>query len=202
MTSTTFLRGTLAALGIATGGFLGMSAPAQADPLQPYIGELMTFGGTFCPQGWAAADGQLLAVSSNDALFSLLGTIYGGDGRTTFALPDLRGRIPVHHGTGPGLSNHRIGQMGGGTAVTLQVANLPPHRHPVNGIQAEGDLASPSGAYLAAGDELPYHNGPADAVMDPGMVAQAGGSVSVPLNPPLLGLQWCIALVGIYPSRN
>ena len=176
MTRKTTFRSILATLALATSGLIGLGAPAQADPYEPFIGELMTFGGNFCPRGWAAAAGQLLAVSSNDALFSLLGTIYGGDGRTTFGLPDLRGRMAMGDGNGPGLSPRRIGQMGGANQVTLLPSNLPPHSHPVAALQAEGTLNAAAGAYLAAGDELPYHNGPADAVMDPGMIGMTGGN--------------------------
>ena len=94
---------------------------------EPFVGEIRMFAGNFAPQGWAYCDGQLLAVSSNDALFSLLGTIYGGDGRTTFGLPDLRGRIPIHTGTGPGLSQRRLGSKSGTEKETLTVNELPAH---------------------------------------------------------------------------
>jgi len=100
---------------------------------EPFIGEISMFGGNFAPRNWAFCDGQLLAISQNTALFSLLGTIYGGDGRTTFALPDLRGRVPIHSGNGPGLSNYRVGQKGGTETVTLNVTQIPSHNHTVKG---------------------------------------------------------------------
>jgi len=101
--------------------------------IEPFIGEIAMFGGNFAPRGWAYCNGQLLAISNNDALFSLLGTIYGGDGRTTFALPDLRGRVPMHWGNGPGLSDYRIGQKSGSETTTLNVLQLPAHNHTVKG---------------------------------------------------------------------
>lgn len=202
MSHITTIRGALAAATLAMGATLGLTAPAQADAYEPFIGELMTFGGNFCPANWARADGQLLAIANNDALFSLLGTIYGGDGRTTFGLPDLRGRMAFQQGSGPGLSAHQIGARGGANQVTLQTNNLAPHSHQVNSVQDEGTVGNPSGGYLAGAAGLPYHDGPPNAVMDPGVVGNAGGNVAVPLNPPLLGVTWCIALQGIYPSRS
>ena len=98
---------------------------------EPFLGEISMFGGNFAPRGWAFCDGQLLSIAQNSALFSLLGTIYGGDGRTTFGLPDLRGRVPMHHGNGPGLSSHPIGQKSGSETVILNVLQLPAHNHTV-----------------------------------------------------------------------
>ena len=105
---------------------------------EPFVGEIRMFAGNFAPRGWAFCDGQLLAVSQNDALFSLLGTIYGGDGRTTFGLPDMRGRIPIHAGHGPGLSERRLGAKGGAEQVTLTVNQMPSHGHPARADTAIG----------------------------------------------------------------
>ena len=109
----------------------------------PFIGEIKMFAGNFAPRGWALCDGQLLAVSQNDALFSLFGTIYGGDGRTTFGLPDLRGRIPIHAGSGPGLSPRRLGAKGGAENVTLTTAQLPAHKHDIFASSAGASAGNP-----------------------------------------------------------
>jgi len=110
---------------------------------EPFVGEIRMFAGNFAPRGWAFCDGQLLAVSQNDALFSLLGTIYGGDGRTTFGLPDMRGRTPLHAGQGPGLSNRRLGAKAGAENVTLTVNQLPSHRHDWQATTALASSQSP-----------------------------------------------------------
>ncbi|MBD3756388.1 MAG: phage tail protein, partial [Gammaproteobacteria bacterium] len=110
---------------------------------EPFVGEIRMFAGNFAPRGWAFCDGQLLAVSQNDALFSLLGTIYGGDGRTTFGLPDMRGRIPVHQGSGPGLSPRRLGSKSGAETETLTVNQMPSHTHFFLADKNPADLISP-----------------------------------------------------------
>ena len=116
---------------------------------EPFVGEIRMFAGNFAPQGWAFCDGQLLSVNQNDALFSLLGTIYGGDGRTTFGLPDLRGRLPMHAGTGPGLSPQRMGSMGGQENVTLTVNEMPAHSHSANAQSVTANSNDPHGRMLA-----------------------------------------------------
>ncbi|MCP3973971.1 MAG: phage tail protein [bacterium] len=110
------------------------SPEAESELLgtDPYLGEISWFAGNFAPRGWALCNGQLLQISQNPALFSVLGTTYGGDGRTTFALPDMRGRSPIHMGTGPGLSNRRLGERGGSETTTISVANLPAHTHTIS----------------------------------------------------------------------
>ena len=112
---------------------------------EPFVGEIRMFAGNFAPRGWAYCDGQLLAVSQNDALFSLFGTIYGGDGRTTFGLPDLRGRFPIHAGQGPGLSNRRLGSKGGAETVTVTANQLPSHTHPIKGTNDNATASDPAG---------------------------------------------------------
>jgi microcystin-dependent protein len=112
---------------------------------EPYVGEIRMFAGNFAPRGWAFCDGQLLAVAQNDALFSLLGTIYGGDGRTTFGLPDLRGRVPIHAGSGPGLSPRRLGEKGGQEDVTLSLNELPQHDHMLIGSNTDASTDEPAG---------------------------------------------------------
>ncbi len=138
--------------------------------MDPFIGQIMMFGGNFAPRGWALCDGQLLAISSNTALFSIIGTTYGGDGRTTFALPDLRGRASIHPGNGPGLSAYRLGERGGVEDVTLSSRQIPSHNHAVSGdvpvslaLRSQADLKvssasadeeePSSSAYLAAGKD-------------------------------------------------
>ncbi|MBD3662700.1 phage tail protein [Sulfitobacter aestuariivivens] len=192
---------------------LGLSVPQQAQAqATPFIGQLMLVGNTFCPRGWAEANGQLLAISSNTPLFSLLGTNFGGDGRTTFALPDLRGRVPMHAGAGPGLTPRSIGQEIGQERVTLSEAEMPQHRHIVNSTFADGDKNGPGSDFLAVPsdaatgtkyDDLDiYHNGPPDRTMDPNMIAFAGGNQSHDNMSPTLVMRWCVALDGLYPSRN
>lgn len=190
---------------------LGTGKPAKAQS-EPLLGQLMLFGGNFCPRNWAAANGALLPISQNTALFSLFGTIYGGDGRTTFALPDLRGRAPVHYGQGPGLSDHRQGAPYGHETTVLSVAEMPSHSHMVNAVGQRGDKGGPGDDYLAIPYPLRdptdwkavsiYHNGPPDKQMDPGMIADSGGSQAFSITAPRLPMMWCVALSGLYPSRS
>ncbi|MBY6204407.1 tail fiber protein [Halomonas denitrificans] len=170
---------------------------------EPFVGEIRMFAGTFAPRGWAFCDGQLLAVSQNDALFSLFGTIYGGDGRTTFALPDLRGRLPIHAGSGPGLSPRQIGARAGAEQVTLTTNQLPSHSHT---LQASPDAAtdtSPAGKTFAqvAGGDL-YGSINPTASFDASAVGAVGGSQSHTNLMPFLCVNFIVALVGIYPSRT
>ena len=116
--------------------------------MEPFIGQIQAFGFNFPPQGWATCDGQLLPISSNSALFSLLGTIYGGDGRTTFALPDLRSRSIVHNGTGPGLDTISMGERAGFYQHTLTIAQMPNHTHNIGVSSEAGEEANPTGKYL------------------------------------------------------
>ncbi|MGD9101677.1 MAG: tail fiber protein [Anaerolineae bacterium] len=169
---------------------------------EPFVGEIRMFAGNFAPRGWAFCDGQLLAVSQNDALFSLFGTIYGGDGRTTFGLPDLRGRIPVHQGQGPGLSNRRLGQKGGAERVTLNSNQLPAHSHPLMASSDAASATSPSGSMLGTPGFNAYASAaPADA-MNASAIGNAGGGQGHSNLQPFLCINFIVALVGIYPSRN
>ncbi|MEM7302675.1 MAG: tail fiber protein [Pseudomonadota bacterium] len=171
---------------------------------EPFVGEIRMFAGNFAPRGWALCDGQLLAVSQNDALFSLLGTIYGGDGRTTFGLPDMRGRIPMHMGQGPGLSNRRLGAKGGRETVTLLDTQLPVHTHPAQGTTDNGNLPSPGGNRLASNTVLePYSASESiDTPMAASAVSSTGGSGSHDNVMPFICIHFIIALFGIYPSRT
>ena len=167
----------------------------------PFIGEIRGFGFTFAPQGWMTCGGQLLSISSNSALFSLLGTTYGGDGQTTFGLPDLRGRVSVSFGQGDGLQNYAQGQVGGSETVTLTADEVPPHTHPV-AASTQATSKSPSGAvpgFTGAGSS---YGTTEDAVMSDSMIGpNSGGSAHANLQP-FLVLNWCIAVEGVYPSRS
>lgn len=171
---------------------------------EPFVGEIRMFAGNFAPRGWAFCDGQLLAVSQNDALFSLLGTIYGGDGRTTFGLPDLQGRIPLHTGHGPGLSERRLGSKGGAEKVTLTVNQLPGHSHPLEARAAVADTRNPQGKVLGQPATFLYTPVPTTPLvsMSPQAVGHVGGSRSHTNLQPYLCIHFIIALVGIYPSRH
>ncbi|MCB2067106.1 MAG: phage tail protein [Erythrobacter sp.] len=184
------------------------SAPATAQA-EPFIGQLGLFGTNFCPRGWASASGQIMSIAANNALFALIGTTYGGDGQTTFALPDLRGRAPLHMGQGPGLSNYVMGQVGGQESVTLTTSQIPSHSHTatVHVARINANTQSPTNANFARAAGTTYDdtnaNGTAD-VMNAGTVtnAAAGGSQPHPNRMPYLTLQWCIAVEGIFPPRN
>lgn len=170
-----------------------------------FLGEIRMFIGNFAPLGWALCDGQLLAITSNTALFSLIGTTYGGDGRTTFALPDLRGRFPMHPGMGPGLSPRSLGQRGGQESVTLTEMQMPAHTHTANASSADADQVSPTGNVWAAepaGSTALYHNAAPNTSMNPQAIGVAGGNHSHDNMSPFLCVNFIIALEGIYPSRN
>ncbi len=169
---------------------------------EPFIAQIVMFGGNFAPRGWAFCDGQLLSISSNTALFSILGTMYGGDGRTTFALPELRGRVAIHQGSGPGLPNYNEGARGGSPTHTLTTGQLPAHSHASRGNKGGGDSTNPSGgvpANSAVVDEDLYHS---TSNINMGNTANAGGGQSFSIMQPYLAINFIIALVGIFPSRN
>ncbi len=180
-----------------------VAAPAPATAQEPFIGEVVMFAGNFAPRGWAFCEGQLLPISNYQALFSILGTTYGGDGRTTFALPDLRGRVPLQPGNGPGLSSYRLGQKGGFEGVRLTQAQMPSHTHQIQGTDARGDQEAPGGAVPAKKNrDKDYKGGAPDVKMHPNMAAPAGGNQAHENRPPHLAINFIIALQGTYPSRN
>ncbi len=173
--------------------------------MEPFIGQIIMFGGNFAPRGWALCDGSLLQVSQNAALFSILGTTYGGDGRTTFGLPDLRGRVPMHAGNGPGLSSRRLGEKGGTEAVTLATSQIPAHTHSANAVQPAGNSNDAQNNFWAddAGvSSGTYHSGPENTAMNPGAIGNTGGSGSHTNVQPFLCVNFIIALVGTFPSRS
>lgn len=165
------------------------------------------FGGNFAPRSWAFCDGQLLPISQNTALFSLLGTIYGGDGRTTFALPDLRGRIALHAGTGPGLPTYKPGQKGGRNSITLGANNVPAHNHTAT-LHSEGkqaDKANPTNRMLAGSKIFADIDAADDVAMAPGSIVvnnNTGGGQAFDSMNPYTAVNHIIALQGIYPSRS
>jgi len=161
------------------------------------------FAGNFAPRGWGFCNGQILPIAQYTALFSILGTTYGGDGQTTFALPDLRGRVPVHPGTGPGLSAYSLGQSGGAENVTLTEGQIPSHTHALN--VAEGDAVeiTPSTArVLGRAAEDIYTDAAPTSSLSPGAVASSGGSQPHPNVQPYRCVNFIIALEGIFPSRS
>jgi microcystin-dependent protein len=169
----------------------------------PFIGEIRMFSGTFAPRGWAFCDGQLLQVTDNEPLFSLLGTIYGGNGRTTFGLPDLRGRLPIHTGSGPGLTPRIQGTNGGAEDVTVNAQQLPAHNHTAQGTSAGADTNMPGGRLPALAESEHY--------ADPGSLLQmnnqavmntTGGGQSHNNVMPFSCINFIIALTGLFPSRN
>lgn len=179
----------------------------------PFIGQIVLFGGNFAPRGWALCDGQLLSIASNSALFSILGTIYGGDGRTTFALPDLRGRAPIHAGNGPGLTPRSLGQKSGAETNVLNINDMPSHTHDAttvtNCVTAVGNTNEAEGNYWSkdlGSQSATYHTGAASGTMagDAVTTTVANTGAGNPINnmQPYLATNYIIALVGVFPSRS
>ena len=170
---------------------------------EPFLGQIIMFGGNFAPRGWAFCDGQLLQISQNSALFSLLGTMYGGDGRTTFGLPDLRGRSPIHAGTGPGLSPRSLGQKGGAETVVLNANQLPAHTHTLYANNGQPDESNPQDGFPATltNDTEGYAES-SNTTMNSNVVSSVGGGQSHNNMPPFQTVNFIIALQGIYPSRS
>lgn len=170
--------------------------------MEQYIGEIRMFAGSFPPLGWAFCDGQLLAIAENDALFALIGTTYGGDGVTTFALPDLRGRLPVSQGQNPQTqTTYTIGGQGGTETVGLTVQQLPAHTHAVNVSSLPGAIDSPSGSFFAENVQA-FSTSPPNGTMASGTILPTGGSQPHDNMMPFLPISFIISLVGVYPTQN
>lgn len=175
--------------------------------MEPFIGQVMMFAGNFAPRGWALCDGQLLAISRYSALFSILGTTYGGDGVSTFGLPDLRSRAPVHKGDGPGLSPRKLGEKGGTETVTLTTNQIPSHAHNLEVVNGAGDTNTPAGNSLAGhGTAVPpvgnFSTAGPNATARSGSISTTGGGQSHNNMQPYQVLNFVIALEGVYPSRS
>jgi microcystin-dependent protein len=172
----------------------------------PFVAEIRVFGFNFAPVGWALCNGQIMPISQNTALFALLGTMYGGDGKSTFALPDLQDSIAVQQGQGPGLSEYDQGQTGGAPFVTLLESDMPSHTHTKQGRTTAGDLQAPAAnrALARSVGGFAYQSNPAGNLvsMSPNAVAPAGGSAPHNNLPPYLVLNFCIALQGVFPPRG
>lgn len=174
--------------------------------MDPFVAEIRIFPFNFAPRGWAFCDGQLLAISQNTALFSLLGTTYGGDGRSTFALPNLQGRVPMHPGQGPGLSLHDLGEQGGTETVSLLQAEIPSHNHTMKANSGDGTLPTPTNN-VASGpgadrDLFWYKGGLPNATMKADALGNTGGGQPHNNMMPYLTINFCIALQGVYPPRT
>jgi microcystin-dependent protein len=167
-----------------------------------FLGEIRMFGFSFPPANWASCDGRLIPIQQNAALFSLLGTQFGGNGTQTFGLPDLRGRVPIDWGDGNGLSPYVMGQLGGTETTTLLSTQMPQHNHTVHAATSSGTTSRPDSAVPAHAGSSIYAAAPDATVMNAGMIGQTGGSQPFNNLQPFLVVNFCIALVGIFPSRN
>ncbi len=199
----------VAAVVLCSVAAMGATTPATA--FEPFLGQIIQVGFNFAPRGWTFCDGQTLSISQNSALFSLLGTIYGGDGRTDFALPDLRGRVAVHPGTGAGLTSVSVGQRFGVETNVLTVGQLPSHTHSttvtMKATDTDGNMETPGGHILARNSrEDDYSDVAPDVDMNAASLnvvnGATGGGQGVENRQPSLGINHCIALVGLFPSRN
>lgn len=169
----------------------------------PFVAEIRIFAGNFAPVGWALCNGQLLPISQNTALFSLLGTTYGGNGTSTFGLPNLQGRVPIHPGQGPGLSLYDLGESGGTETITLLASEMPAHNHTLESADTPGPLSGPAGNVLArsaAGSAL--YAGTPNTPMNPAALDPAGGGQPHNNMQPYLTLTYIIALQGVFPPRT
>lgn len=179
--------------------------------MDPYIGEIRMFGGNFAPQGWNFCDGSLLSIVEYDTLFQLINTTYGGDGQSTFSVPDLRGRVPLNQGTGPGLFNYTIGQIGGVEQVALITQQLPVHNHALVAAGTPGDTNIPSStsvpAFMGPTGETRTntyitYDGSTQVTLAGGSIGVAGASQAHSNIQPTLAINYIISLFGIYPSQN
>jgi len=195
------MKNTLTYIALVFALFYGTTNAFSQD--EPMIGEMKLFAGNFAPRGWALCEGQTLAISQYSALFSILGTTYGGDGRTTFKLPDLRGRGPIQQGNGPGLPSYRLGELGGTPQTNLTTTNLPSHKHNVTVNVSTNVGEEPVSTGIIANHNGAFLMNPTSG-KDLGFVTENNVGNNVPVNnvQPFLSINYIIALVGTYPSRN
>lgn len=168
----------------------------------PFVAEIRIFPFNFAPKGWAWCNGQLLPISQNTALFSLLGTTYGGDGKSNFALPDLEGRAPMHPGQGPGLSLHDLGETGGSETVTLLESEMPAHSHAMRAVEDDGSFLGPANNLLAAGNQMYTSGNTVNTTLAAQALAPAGGSAPHNNLQPYLTFYFNVALQGVFPPRS
>lgn len=170
---------------------------------QPYVGEIRMFGGTFAPAGWMFCDGQLLPISENETLFNLIGTTYGGDGESTFALPNLQSRVPIHQGSGPDGNNYVLAETGGVEEVTLTMNQIPTHNHAFLGSSTAATLTSPSGSVVGTSAQVDYLTiAQASVALNANAITPVGGSQPHSNLQPYLTLNFIISLFGIFPSPS
>lgn len=170
---------------------------------QPYVGEIRMFAGNFAPNGWLMCDGSLQPISEYETLYNLIGTTYGGDGQSTFGLPDLRGRVPVHQGQGSGLSPRVIGELAGAESVMLTGQQIPVHEHPFMATSAVGSVAAPSGALVAQSPQIQmYIEDAPDTNMSPNAVSLTGGNSAHNNMMPYICINYIISMYGIFPSQS
>jgi microcystin-dependent protein len=169
----------------------------------PFIGQIFIFAGNFAPASYQFCNGQLLSINNNQALFSILGTTYGGDGQNTFALPNLQSRAPIGAGQGPGLGNFVLGQLGGTENVTLTSANLPSHSHAIGAVAATGNVSFPQATLFAIGAKPDLYSGSGgNTTMNAAMVSPVGSGAPFSHLRPYLAMSYIIAIYGVFPTRN
>ena len=170
---------------------------------EPFVGEVRLFAGNFAPSGWAFCDGQLVSIAENDVLFNLIGTTYGGDGQTTFGLPDLRGRVPVHQGSNGQSGAYVIGQQGGVETVTLSAVQMPQHTHAMLASTTPASTAHAAADVLGSSATMNlYGTGAPNMAMDPNALSSLGGGQPHDNMPPYLALNYILSLFGVYPTQN
>ena len=165
---------------------------------EPFLAEIRMMSFNFAPKGWSLCNGTLLPINQNQALFSLLGTTYGGDGRVTFGLPNLQGRVPIHTG---GQGGHTLGEVGGQQSHTLSISEMPQHMHVFNASQANATVPIPTGNFFGASNNM-YSAATNLTSISPGTITNTGGSQAHSNTQPFLTISFCIALQGIFPSQN
>ncbi|MEA2822491.1 MAG: hypothetical protein QOJ86_4495 [Bradyrhizobium sp.] len=168
----------------------------------PFVAEIRIFPFFFAPKGWAFCDGQILPLSQNTALFSLLGTTYGGDGKSNFALPNMQGNVPMHPGQGPGLSLHDLGETGGSETVSLLESEMPAHSHGLRGVDDNGSFKTPANMFFAGGNAMYFTPAAVNTNLADQVLAPAGGDQPHNNMQPYLTLNFCIAMQGVFPPRT